>query len=263
MNPAKYMAVLALTAAVAMPAHAAEEKPAAAAAPAESGPLKTGNQRLNYSLGHQVGGVFAKNSNLDLDLDAFELGFRDAVSNKALMSDEERTAALQAFQQEVMQKVAAARKEQGEKNKAEGGKFLKANRKKKGVVALPSGLQYKVVEPGTGTSPGPEDIVTTSYKGMLIDGTEFDSSAKHPQPPTFPLKNVIKGWQEALQRMRPGAKWTVYIPPELAYGEMGAGAAIGPHATLIFDIELLAVKPAETSGKPAEDAPAATASPAS
>ena len=131
-----------------------------------------------------------------------------------------------------------------EKNSIQGTTFLEENKHKPETHALPSGLQYKIVKEGDGTSPGPTDFVTVNYRGTLIDGTEFDSSYTHNAPTTFAVNAVIPGWSEALQLMKPGAKWTIYVPPKLAYGSQGAGRLIGPNATLIFDIELISVKPA-------------------
>ena len=130
------------------------------------------------------------------------------------------------------------------KNLAAGQKFLTENAHKPHIHVLPSGLQYHISHEGKGQSPGPTDFVTVHYRGTLIDGTEFDSSHRHNAPATFAVNAVIPGWTEALQLMKPGAKWTVYIPPKLAYGSRGVGRLIGPNATLIFDIELLSVKPA-------------------
>ena len=130
----------------------------------------------------------------------------------------------------------------GDVNKAKGDAFLAANKAKDGVVTLPSGLQYKIVTPGTGAKPKLSDSVVCHYRGTLIDGTEFDASSKHGGPATFPVNQVIKGWTEALQLMPVGSKWQLYIPSELAYGSRGAGGDIGPNSTLIFDIELLSIK---------------------
>lgn len=129
-----------------------------------------------------------------------------------------------------------------EKNLHLGKTFLEENQKKADIHSLPSGMQYKVQKEGEGQSPGPTDVVTVNYRGTLIDGTEFDSSYSRHTPATFAVNAVIPGWTEALQLMKPGAKWTVYIPSKLAYGEYGAGRLIGPNSTLIFDIELLSVK---------------------
>ena len=127
-------------------------------------------------------------------------------------------------------------------NKKEGEDFLAANKSKEGVVTLPSGLQYKVLKEGTGPKPSPTDSVVCNYRGTLINGTEFDSSYKRGQPATFPVNGVIKGWTEALQLMPVGSKWQLFIPPDLAYGQRGAGADIGPNATLIFEVELLSIQ---------------------
>jgi FKBP-type peptidyl-prolyl cis-trans isomerase FklB len=139
-------------------------------------------------------------------------------------------------------KQAETMKKLSEKNKADGEKFLAENAKKEGVKTLPSGLQYKEIAPGTGKSPKATDTVTTHYKGTLIDGTEFDSSHKRGQPATFQVSGVIPGWTEALQSMKEGAKWQLFVPSNLAYGERGAGREIGPNAALIFEVELISVK---------------------
>ena len=130
------------------------------------------------------------------------------------------------------------------KNLTAGQKFLAENEKKPKVQVLPSGLQYLILQEGSGTSPGSTDFVTVQYRGTLIDGTEFDSSYRHNTAVTFAVNAVIPGWTEALQLMKRGAKWTVYIPSQLAYGSRGVGRLIGPNATLVFDIELVSIKPA-------------------
>ncbi|MDX1815211.1 MAG: FKBP-type peptidyl-prolyl cis-trans isomerase, partial [Thermodesulfobacteriota bacterium] len=143
-------------------------------------------------------------------------------------------------------KIVAAQREErkkaAEKNLAEGKSFLEKNAKKEGVKTLPSGLQYKVLKKGSGISPKKTDTVTVNYKGTLIDGTEFDSSYKRGKPATFRVGGVIAGWTEGLQLMKPGAKWQLFIPPNLAYGERGAGARIAPNSTLIFEVELVSVQ---------------------
>jgi FKBP-type peptidyl-prolyl cis-trans isomerase FklB len=149
---------------------------------------------------------------------------------------------LAGLQKELVEKQAERTKQIADRNKKEGEVFLAENRKKEGVKILPSGLQYKVIKEGTGKTPKAEDTVVTNYRGTLTDGTEFDSSYKRGQPATFPVKGVIPGWTEALQLMKEGSKWELFIPSSLAYGERGAGNAIGPNATLIFEIELLSVK---------------------
>jgi FKBP-type peptidyl-prolyl cis-trans isomerase len=138
----------------------------------------------------------------------------------------------------------------GDKNAASSKAFLEENKRKPEIHTLTSGLQYKILTEGTGPSPGPTDFVTVNYRGTLIEGTEFDSSYSRPTPSTFAVNAVIPGWSEALQLMKQGSKWTIYVPPNLAYGERGAGRLIGPNAALIFEIELIAVKPVldENSG---------------
>jgi FKBP-type peptidyl-prolyl cis-trans isomerase FklB len=132
-----------------------------------------------------------------------------------------------------------------EQNKATGAAFLAANKSKPGVVALPSGLQYKIITTGTGAKPTAEDKVVCNYRGTLIDGKEFDSSYKRGQPATFPVTGVIKGWTEALQLMPVGSKWELYVPSDLAYGDRGAGPDITPGSTLVFEVELLKIEPKE------------------
>jgi len=147
-----------------------------------------------------------------------------------------------AFQKELMAKQQEAQKAVSAKAKAEGEAFLAANATKDGVVTLPSGLQYKVITPGSGASPKASDTVSVHYRGRLIDGTEFDSSYKRNEPTSFPVGGVIPGWTEALQLMKVGAKWELYVPAKLAYGDRGAGGLIPPGATLVFEVELLSIK---------------------
>lgn len=142
-----------------------------------------------------------------------------------------------------------------EKKIAMDQNFLEENKKQANIKVLPSGLQFKVVREGQGQSPGPTDFVTVHYRGTLVNGTEFDSSYSRNEPATFAVNAVIPGWTEALQLMKPGSKWTIYVPPTLAYGERGAGNKIGPNAVLVFDIELLHVKSNEEDnlgGQPEE-----------
>ena len=147
---------------------------------------------------------------------------------------------------ELKRKVEAderkRRRENAGKHRAEGEAFLAANGKKEGVVTLPSGLQYKVLAEGKGTSPNPTDNVTVHYRGTLVDGTEFDNSYKREKPATFRVDGVIAGWTEALQRMKPGAKWQLFVPAKLGYGDRGAGPLIPPDSTLIFEVELISVQ---------------------
>ncbi|HLQ26082.1 MAG TPA: FKBP-type peptidyl-prolyl cis-trans isomerase [Acidiferrobacterales bacterium] len=204
--------------------------------------LKTEKEKLSYSLGANLG-QNVKNNNLDIDAEIFARAIKDALTgNKPLLSDEEMKTALQEFQQKMRQKQVAMLQETAAKNKKEGEAFLAANKKKKDVVVLPSGLQYKVIKAGAGKKPTINDTVIAHYTGALINGKEFDSSIRRGEPATFPLGGVIKGWQEVLPLMQTGAKWQVFIPADLAYGETGAGQAIGPNETLVFEIELISIK---------------------
>lgn len=201
--------------------------------------LKTENQKLSYFLGAQIGQQF-KSDGIDVDKDAFFLAVDDVMKGKSLrMSDAEMNAVVQAFQKakaDRMNKVA-------DENKKAGEKFLAENKTKKGVKVTASGLQYKVVKSGSGKTPAASDTVEVHYHGTLIDGTVFDSSVERGQPASFPVGGVIRGWTEALQLMKEGDKWTLYIPSDLAYGPAGTrGGPIGPNAALVFEVELLKVK---------------------
>jgi FKBP-type peptidyl-prolyl cis-trans isomerase FklB len=210
----------------------AEEKPV----------LKDQKDKVSYSIGMNIGNNLKKQA-IDVNPDALVYGIKDALSGgKALITEQEVNDTLMAFQKEMASKQSERLKELGEKNKKEGEAFLDENKKKEGVITLPSGLQYKVIKEGTGETPKLTDTVTTNYRGTLIDGTEFDSSYRREQPATFPVKGVIAGWTEALQLMKVGSKWQLFTPSNLAYGERGAGRDIGPNAALIFDVELLSIK---------------------
>ncbi len=199
--------------------------------------------KLSYSFGQNIGKSL-KQQNIELNLELLVKGIQDAVDDQEpLLSQEEMTEVLKNFQKERFARLAKERKESAEKNLQEGEQFLAENKTKEGVVTLPSGLQYKVITPGTGKTPKATDQVTTHYRGTLIDGTEFDSSYKRGKPAVFKVNQVIAGWTEALQLMKEGAKWQLFIPAKLAYGERGApGGKITPNATLIFDIELISVE---------------------
>ena len=226
--------------------------------------LKDQKDKASYSIGYDIGETFKKQK-IELNLDALMSGMKEALAGKdATMSKEERDKTLQAFQKEMMEKQVAASKEAATKNQAEGEKFLAENKNKEGVKTTASGLQYKVLKEGSGASPKETDTVVTNYRGTLIDGTEFDSSYKRNEPASFPVNRVIKGWTEALQLMKPGAKYQLFIPSSLAYGERGAGQLIGPNATLIFEVELLSIKPPEPAATvaPGAAAPSVSVSPA-
>jgi len=204
--------------------------------------LKTEKEKLSYAMGMDLG-TQLKSRSVDIDPDVFARALKDALSGaKTLMTDAEAKAVITELQKVMLVKQAAEAKAAGEKNMKEGDAFMAANKAKDGVVTLPSGLQYKVITSGTGPKPTLEQTVVCQYRGTLIDGKEFDSSYKRGQPAAFPVKGVIKGWTEVLQLMPVGSKWQVFIPPDLAYGTRGAGADIGPNATLIFEIELVAIK---------------------
>jgi FKBP-type peptidyl-prolyl cis-trans isomerase FklB len=208
----------------------------------EAPALKTDKDKLSYAMGMDLGAQLKARS-VDIDTEVFAQALKTALAGgKTLMTEAEAKAVISQLQMTMVAKQAAEAKAVGEKNKKDGEAFLAANKAKEGVVTLPSGLQYKVITNGTGPKPTAEQTVVCQYRGTLIDGKEFDSSYKRGQPATFPVKGVIKGWTEVLQLMPVGSKWQVFIPPDLAYGERGAGADIGPNATLIFEVELIAIK---------------------
>ena len=200
--------------------------------------LSTDKDKLSYALGQQIGeqiSRYFKQQKMNIDKEIFITSMVDAVYEKqSMMTHSEIGEAIMTLQKGKEKTV--------EKQLDEGKDFLAANAKKEGVITLASGLQYKVITAGTGNTPKATDQVTTHYRGTLINGTEFDSSYKRGQPATFPVNGVIAGWTEALQLMKEGAKWQLFIPSNLAYGKRGAGNTIGPDATLIFDIELLSIK---------------------
>lgn len=200
--------------------------------------LKGVKEQRSYAIGLNVGRNI-KGDGLDLDIPTLLRGIRDALSGgNPQMSDAELNAALQGVNQEL----ARLAEERAEKNLREGRAFLEQNKKRKGVVTLESGLQYEVIKAGDGPSPKVTDSVSTHYKGTLTDGTVFDSSYDRGRPATFPVGGVIRGWTEALQKMKVGDKWKLFIPSELAYGPEGAGGVIGPHSVLVFEIELLSIE---------------------
>ena len=199
--------------------------------------------KVSYVLGMQIGTSF-KTQQVDVNTELFARGMQDALAGRApALSQDEVKAAMMAFQQRMMAKQMKEQdkmKADAPANLAASTAFLEANKAKEGVKVLASGLQYKVLTAGTGATPGPNDSVKTHYRGTLIDGTEFDSSYKRGQPVEFPVKGVIAGWTEALQLMKEGGKWQLFIPAELAYGEMGR-PSIPANSALIFDIELIEV----------------------
>ncbi len=226
----------------------AAKKPATSAATTPT--LTTQKDKVSYAIGLNIGKGLHRDS-IDVDPKLIERGLQDGLANgKALMTDEQVQATMTELQAQVHQKMEAQRKQAEETNKKEGDAFLAANKTKPGVIALPSGLQYKIVKEGTGPKPTATDSVVCNYRGTLIDGKEFDSSEKHGGPATFPVNGVIKGWTEALQLMPVGSKWQLFVPPDLAYGARGAGADIGPNETLVFDVELVSIA---KKGQPTEE----------
>jgi len=215
---------------------------AAATAGAEERKLETFEQKAAYAIGLSTArGVAEQAPDLDPKLIAAGLSDGFAGGDAPKMSDAEVRATLAQLSQRMQAEAAARMRAAGEESRTKGAAFLEANKAKDGVTTLPSGLQYKKLQSGSGRTPGASDQVKTHYRGTLIDGTEFDSSYKRGEPATFGVNQVIKGWTEALQLMKEGDKWQLVIPADLAYGPSGSPPRIPPNAVLIFDIELLEV----------------------
>ncbi len=205
--------------------------------------LKSTEEKASYSIGLNIGKNLKKEaSGAGLDPALVLQGIKDGLAGAALLTDQEMKEAMDAFRTSMMARRKDQAKNAAEKNLKEGEAFLAENGKKEGIVTLPSGLQYKVIKEGAGATPKATDTVATHYRGTLLDGTEFDSSYKRGEPATFEVTGVIPGWTEALQKMKVRAKWQLFVPAKLAYGERGAGADIGPNSTLIFEVELLEIK---------------------
>lgn len=205
---------------------------------------ETDEQKQSYSLGQSMGASLAS-ANIEYDTAFFNAGFYDAAEGVQRMTQEEMQAVLQTMQQQAQEKQMAAREIEMATNKEDADKFLAANALVDGVVTTESGLQYKVVTAGDGDKPSAEDTVTVHYEGRLINGEVFDSSIERGEPATFPVGGVIAGWTEALQMMPVGSTWQLVIPPELAYGERGAGGRILPNSALVFDVELISIADTE------------------
>lgn len=200
--------------------------------------LATQQQKIGYIIGMQVGQSLQRDG-INLDPDALAQAIKDIYAGRpARITPEERQATVQALREEQMKKQVAAAQTALEAGK----KFMEENAKKEGVIQTESGLQYKVIKEGSGKQPAQDSTVVAHYRGTLINGTEFDSSFGRGEPATFPVGGVIPGWQEVLKLMKEGARWQVFIPAALGYGERGAGDDIGPNETLIFEIELISVK---------------------
>jgi FKBP-type peptidyl-prolyl cis-trans isomerase len=215
--------------------------------------FKDQKDKFSYAVGLNIGMNF-KRQNVDVNPDMVTAGMKDGIAEKPQMTMDQIKETMTAFEKDMQQKQVEA----GKKNAAEATKFLADNKTKPGVKTTASGLQYKVMKEGNGAQPKSSDTVTVNYRGTLTDGTEFDSSYKRGQPATFPVAGVIKGWTEALQLMKVGSKYQLFIPPDLAYGEQGR-PGIPPNSTLIFEVELMNVQTPATLTNPAPAAsPSAT-----
>jgi FKBP-type peptidyl-prolyl cis-trans isomerase FklB len=219
--------------------------------------LKDQKDKVSYSVGLQIGFNLSRQK-VDINPDILATGIKDALAGKPQLNPDQIKEIMTTFEKDMEQK----QKEAGEKNKTEGAKFLEENKKKEGVKTTASGLQYKALKDGNGAQPKATDTVTVNYRGTLINGTEFDSSYKRGQPATFPVNGVIKGWTEALQLMKVGSKYQLFIPSNLAYGERAVSPDLGANSTLIFEVELLDAKPAPTPAAPGAAAPKGAPSPA-
>ena len=203
--------------------------------------LKTDKDKFSYALGMQMGENFRRDG-LDLDVAIYAKALAETLNGgKLALTAEEKTAILMAARDQFVKKQQEIQQAKAKEAQAAGAKFLEANKTKEGVVALPSGLQYKILKQGDGPKPTAESTVVCSYKGTLIDGTEFDNSANHGGTATFPVNGVIKGWTEALQLMQVGSKWQLFIPSELGYGGEGSGQ-IPANSVLVFEVELVSIK---------------------
>ena len=249
--PAKTQSSSGTAAAKPQVATAAKKPGTAAAKPGSAAPvLQTDRQKASYVIGASIGRQLKQSGIDDIDSALLARGLKDFFTGaKSPLTDEQAQAALMAYAGEVKKRVEA-------KNQKEGDIFLAANKAKPGVVALPDGLQYKILTAGNGPKPKADDTVVCKYKGTLINGTEFDSSEKHGGTADIPVGNVIKGWTEALQMMPVGSKWELYIPGSLAYGPRQMGPDITPYSTLIFQVELVSIKE-----KPKEEPKPAAADP--
>jgi FKBP-type peptidyl-prolyl cis-trans isomerase FklB len=202
--------------------------------------LPTPNDKFSYAVGMNLGSSFRKQS-VPINVDVLMKGLKDSMSGgQTLLTDDEARAAIMEVQNQLRKQQQEKMAAEGEANKKAGETFLAANKSKEGVVTLPDGLQYKILQAGNGPKPTTADSVSVNYRGTLINGTEFDSSYKRGQAATFPVTGVIKGWTEALQLMPVGSKWQLFIPSDLAYGERAPGE-IGPNSTLVFEVELLKI----------------------
>jgi FKBP-type peptidyl-prolyl cis-trans isomerase FklB len=207
---------------------------------AEAVELKTENDKINYSVGYRLGSDF-KRQGVEMQPNIVQKGIEDATSGgEALMTEQEMRTVMMNMANRLKAEQMEKMKQQGAENLKAAEAFLAENAKKEGVKTLDSGLQYKVIAAGEGKSPQKSDKVTVHYRGTLIDGSEFDSSHSRGKPATFGVDQVIPGWTEALQLMKEGDKWELYMPPKLGYGALGGGK-IPPNSALIFEVELISV----------------------
>ena len=212
--------------------------------------LKDQKDKVSYSIGMNIGFNLSRQK-VDINPDILAAGIKDALAGKPQLTTDQVKEVMAQFEKDM----EAKQKQAGEKNKTEGAKFLEDNKRKSDVKTTASGLQYKVIKEGTGAKPKATDTVSVNYRGTLIDGTEFDSSYKRGQPATFPLNGVIKGWTEGVQLMKTGSKYQFFVPADLAYGERAVSPDIGANATLIFEVELLEIKPPPTPAPPSSAPP--------
>jgi FKBP-type peptidyl-prolyl cis-trans isomerase FklB len=237
----------------------AQDKPQTTAKPQAAAPAQPGRpkpealqDKASYIIGFNLGQSL-KTQDVPCSQDLIVQGLRDGLAgSNPLLTPEEIQAAMQEFQQQMMAKQQEKQKVAGEANLKTSQAFLDQNKARKEIKTTASGLQYEVLKEWSGEAPKPTDQVTVNYRGTLPDGTVFDSSYDRGEPATFPVNGVIPGWVEALQLMKPGAKYKIYLPPALAYGERGAGADIGPNQALVFEVELISVS--KTPPAPAADA---------
>lgn len=221
---------------------ATEAASAAAVSTVTATTLNSDADKLSYSVGVDLGKNFKKQG-IDINANAMAKGLQDSLSGgQLILTEEQMKDVLNKFQKDLMAKRNAEFLKKSDENKAKGETFLNQNKAKEGVVSLPSGLQYKILQKGDGVKPAKEDMVTVEYTGHLLDGQVFDSTEKTGKPATFKVSQVIPGWTEALQLMTSGSTWEVYVPAGLAYGPRSVGGPIGPNETLIFKIHLLSVK---------------------
>lgn len=207
---------------------------------AETGQLASDKDKLSYGIGVSVARNFKKQAS-DVDIDLMIKGLRDALAgDRLLLPEKDLRRVMNAYQTEIRQKATLTRRTAIEENRKKSEAFFAANRAKDGVVTLPSGLQYRVLRAGQGRKPIDSDQVICNYRGSLLDGTEFDAS-EDGKPASLKLSALIAGWKESMKLMPVGAKWQIFIPPQLAYGERGVGSDIGPNETLIFEVELLGI----------------------